>query len=319
MYDVVAIGEMLIDFTPVGISEHGNPIFERNPGGAPSNLLCAVKKLGRSAAFIGKVGNDNFGRALKQTLEENGVCSDGMVLSDKYQTTLAFVHLSESGDRSFSFYRNHGADTMMEPEEVNTALIDQCRIFHFGSLTLTSEPSRSATFAALEHAKRAGKVISYDPNLRMNLWESPELAKEMMCKGLEYANLLKISEEEAVFLTECTDYKKVAEQIIAQHPNIQAVLVTLGGDGSLALNRNGCVSLTTFPVKVVDTTAAGDSFMGGFLYRFLELEKPLEELNESDLEICLAFGNATGSMTTTKKGSIHALPSKEEVLHLMER
>ena len=317
MYDVVALGEMLIDFTPVGVSANHNPIFERNPGGAPSNMLCMLAKLGCSAGFIGKVGNDPFGHALKQTLDDNGVSSQGMVLSDEYQTTLAFVHLSETGDRSFSFYRNHTADVMLTPEEVNRGMIDDCRIFHFGSVSMTAEPSRSATFAAAEYAREKGKLISYDPNLRLNLWESAELAKEWILKGVTYANILKLSEEELVFLTGCTDFKQGAQELLDRYENLKVVLISLGGDGALALNRECTVSMTAYPVKVADTTAAGDSFMGGFLYKMLHASSSPEALSQQELLDCLSFANATGSMTTTRKGSIHALPTMEEILGLM--
>ena len=316
MFDVVAVGEMLIDFTPVK-SQGDNYLFSPNPGGAPANLLCSLAKFGKRAAFLGKVGDDQFGHLLRKTLEDNHVSTEGMVMSKQYQTTLTFVHLNEHGDRSFRFYRNQGADTMLEPEEVCYELIDRTKIFHFGSLTLTCNPARKATLSALEYAKKAGKIISYDPNLRLSLWDNKQLAKEMIQKGLDYANILKLSEEEAMFLTNCQDYMKAAQTLMERYHNLRIILVTLGANGSLALNRHNCVSLTAYPVKAVDTTAAGDSFFGGFLYQLLELGKPLDALQEEDLISCLSFGNATGSLTTTKKGSIYALPDLQEVKKLM--
>ena len=317
MFDVVALGEMLIDFTPVK-SEGDNCLFAPNPGGAPANLLCCLAKFGKQTAFLGKVGDDQFGYLLRKALEDNNVNTQGMVMSKQYQTTLSFVHLNQYGERSFRFYRNQGADTMIEPEEVDFDLIDQAKIFHFGSLTLTCNPAREATLSALEYAKKAGKIISYDPNLRPSLWESKQLAKEMIQKGMYYANILKLSEEEAVFLTNCQDYTKAAQELMERYHNLRIILVTLGANGSLALNRHNCVSLTAYPAKVVDTTAAGDSFLGGFLYQLLELGKPLDSLQEQDLISCLSVGNATGSLTTTKKGSILALPNLQEVKQLMD-
>ena len=201
MFDVVALGELLIDFTPAGTSEAGNVLFERNPGGAPANVLAAVTKLGGTGALIGKVGSDQFGFFLRDVLEKHGIDGRGLRFSHDVNTTLAFVQLNEHGDRSFSFYRKPGADTTLAPEDLDFGLIDSAKIFHFGSLSMTDEPARSATRTALEYARKKGKIITYDPNWRPVLWTSDEQAKENMLFGLQYADVLKISEEELMFLT----------------------------------------------------------------------------------------------------------------------
>ncbi|NLW11689.1 MAG: carbohydrate kinase [Clostridiaceae bacterium] len=313
MIDVTAIGELLIDFTPAGQSAQNNPIFEQNPGGAPANVLACLSKLGRKTAFIGKVGADQFGVALKQTLKQVGVATEGLIIGEDCHTTLAFVHLSESGDRSFSFYRDPGADLLLTPQEVNKQLIDDCRIFHFGSVSMTGEPSRSATLSAVKYAREQGHIISYDPNLRMRLWSSEAEAKEVILGAMPYADILKISEEELLFLTGEKDLQK-GSGLLKDTYGLKLVLITLGPDGAFASSRSAQSQAPAYAVKTVDTTGAGDSFTGGFLYCLLQSGKTLESLTENDLKEFLAFGNAVGSLTTTSKGAIPALPTLDQVL-----
>lgn len=307
MFDVTAIGEVLIDFTPAGVSAQGNPMYEQNPGGAPANVLACLSKLGQTTAFIGKVGADQFGVFLKKTLDQVGVSTQGLVTTDRCGTTLAFVHLSDTGDRSFSFYRNPGADLLLEPAELSYQLIDDCRIFHFGSVSMTGEPSVSATLSAVRYAREAGKLISYDPNLRLRLWPSAAAAKAGILSAMPLADIVKISEEELLFLTGEQDLERGARLLLKEY-DLQLVLITLGPQGAFAYNRQGHSQRPTFDVKVVDTTGAGDAFTGGFMYRLLQSGKEPADLSVAELDDFLTFANAVGSLTTTKKGAIPGLP-----------
>ncbi|HZJ82955.1 MAG TPA: carbohydrate kinase, partial [Clostridia bacterium] len=264
MMDVVALGELLIDFTPGGVSPDGNELFERNPGGAPANVLASLSRLGGAGGFIGKVGEDQFGYFLRDVLDQNGINSKGLIFSEEANTTLAFVHLEEDGERNFSFYRKPGADIMLREDEVNVELIDDARIFHFGSLSMTQEPSRSATLRAVEYAKQKGKTITYDPNWRPPLWETDGAAKEGMSIGLSYADILKISEEELAFLIGESNLQK-GTGLLADM-GITMILVTLGSEGCFYRYPKGIGNVKGFNVTAVDTTGAGDAFFGGFLY-----------------------------------------------------
>lgn len=310
-YDVLALGELLIDFTPAGTSPAGSPMFEQNPGGAPANVLVALTRLGARGAFIGKVGDDSFGQFLKQTLLAHNVGIDGLKFTHKDGTTLAFVHLDPTGNRSFTFRRNPGADTLLEPADIDESLIRKCKIFHFGSLSLTNEPARAATLHAAELAKKLGKTISYDPNYRPLLWKDKTAAIDGMRKGLQFADILKISDEEATLLTGQSDYKLAAKRLLESGPKI--VLVTLGPKGSFFQCRDGAGECPAFPVQVVDTTGAGDAFLGGFLYQFLNHNKPPETLGADELTQMVRFASAVGSLCTTAKGAITAMPSLAEV------
>jgi fructokinase len=312
MLDVTAIGELLIDFTPAGLSEQGKVLFEQNPGGAPANVLACLSRLGHPTALIGKVGNDQFGRFLKSELDKVGVSTCGLVMSETCHTTLAFVHLDVNGDRSFSFYRNPGADLLLETSETSFNLIDDCRIFHFGSVSLTADPSRQATLAAVRYAGRQGKMISYDPNLRLPLWPSPEQARTAILQAMPMADIVKISAEELLFLTGDADLSRGAEGLIRQN-DLQLVLITLGARGAYA--RNGICEAWSpaYDVRTIDTTGAGDAFTGGFLHQLLQSGKSAAELQEDDLAAFLAFANAAGSLTTVRKGAIPALPTREEI------
>ncbi len=313
MYDVVALGELLIDFTANGTSEQGNGLFEANPGGAPCNVLSMLTRLGRHTAFVGKVGEDIFGRLLKATIEEVGIDSAGLVLDASANTTLAFVQNAPDGDREFSFYRDPGADELLCPEELPLEMLGQTRIFHFGSLS----PSRSATRAAVEAARAGGALVSFDPNLRASLWKSLDTAKEQMLWGCSVCGLLKIAEEELEFLTGCKEIGEGAAQLREQFPNIQLLLVTRGKQGSIAFWKELMVSQPTYlQIKAVDTTGAGDTFCGCCLH--FVLEYGLEQLNEERLTGMLRFANAAASLITTKKGAIRSMPELDAVRRLME-
>ena len=316
MYDIAVLGELLIDFTPVGLSPNGNPIFERNPGGGPANMACAAAKLGAHTAFLGKVGDDPFGRALKETLEKNGVCAERLLLSREHPTTLAFVHLDEKGDRSFSFYRRGGADTMLSPGEIDPAVLDECRYFFCSSVMMAEGPSRETSFYLLEEAKRRGRTVVFDPNLRPNLWDSAEEMKEQVLRALPYAGILKVSEEEAFFLTGTKNVEAAANALLSRYAPA-LLCITLGAEGSFACTRKYRLRHPAFPVRAADTTAAGDSFTGGLLAAILETGKEVAELGEEELSRALRAANAVGALTASRKGSISALPAREEVAELL--
>ncbi|MFA5659455.1 MAG: carbohydrate kinase [Oscillospiraceae bacterium] len=319
MFDLISFGELLIDFTPIGTSEKGNPIFERNAGGGPANLACCVAKLGGKAAFISKVGDDNFGKALREIVSENGVNVDNVILSKEYKTTLAFVHLDKSGDRSFSFYRKNGADTMIDFEEINLKEIDGCKYLFSSSVLMTEGTSRQTSFDLLEYARSKKKVIIFDPNLRLNLWGSESDAKECIKRALGYAGIVKLSEEELVFLLGEGDIKTNAKRLMDEY-SISALLVTLGAKGCYAKVNGFEIMDIGFPdAKTIDTTAAGDSFTGGFIKKLIENGKPVSEYSYEDAAGAIHFANAVGALTTTKKGAISALPALDEVNNFMKK
>ena len=311
MNDITALGEYLIDFTPCGTSEGGQRIFEQNPGGAPVNVLTAISKLNLSTAFIGKVGNDMHGRFLKDILIKEGIKTEGLVLSDDVFTTLAFVALDEHGDRDFSFARKPGADTMLTKEEVNTDLIRNSKLFHIGSLSLTDNPAREATIFALETAKEAGCTISYDPNYRAPLWTSKETAKNTMQSVVSYMNIMKISDEETDLLTPYHEPDKAAAFLISQ--GVSVVAVTLGKDGCYVCTKDGGKTVPGFVSKVVDTTGAGDSFWGGFLYQYLQSGKTFSEITTEDAASFAKFANAVASCCVEGRGGIPSMPTLDKV------
>lgn len=315
-YDVIALGEMLIDFTLNGKSGQGNNLFEANPGGAPCNVLAILRKLGKKTAFIGKVGNDQFGRLLKETIEEAGIDSSCLLMDEEVHTTLAFVHTFPDGDREFSFYRNPGADMMLREEEVDEEVLKQARIFHFGTLSMTHDEVRSATMKAVKADKDNGLIVSLDPNLRPPLWSSMELAKEQMLNAMQYCDILKISDNEIQFVTGVEDYDE-GIRIIRERFQIPLVCLTLGKEGSRAYYKDMRVEVPGFVQEnVVDTTGAGDTFCGSVLNYVLE--HGLEELSEEDLKEMLTFANAAASLITTKKGAIRSMPEKEEIEKLIK-
>jgi len=310
-YDVVALGELLIDFTQNGMSEQGNPLFEANPGGAPCNVLSMLNNLGKKTAFIGKVGNDQFGLTLKTTLEELGIGTSNLLLDEEVHTTLALVHTFEDGDRDFSFYRNPGADMMLRAEEVQEELIQDTRLFHFGSLSMTHEGVFEATKKALGLAKDAGAIISFDPNLREPLWDSLEHAKEKIRFGLSYADILKISDNEIQWLTGEMDYTEGVKKIREEFA-IPLILVSMGKEGSRAYYKDDYVEVAPFlQEKTIETTGAGDTFCACVLNYVLE--NGMDKLTKEQLEQMLTFANGAASMITTRKGALRVMPKKEEV------
>jgi len=318
MYDAVAIGELLIDFTPHGESVQGNALFERNPGGAPANVMAAVAKLGKRTAFIGKVGNDAFGLFLQETLKRSGVDPKGLVLNDEVNTTLAFVHLKEDGDRDFSFYRKPGADLTLREDEVNYDLIGSAEAFHFGSVSMTGEPVRSVTLRAVEYAKRRGKLISYDPNYREPLWASPAMARTVIAEGLQYADLLKLSEDELAFLTGNGDCETGCARLFEKY-RIPMIFVTLGSKGCYyrVHGRSGWVP--GFEAAAIDATGAGDAFLGAMLYQALEHPGRLLGLTDAEIRERVRFANAAGALATQRKGAIPSLPELGEVRTLLRK
>ncbi len=316
-WHLAALGELLIDFTPAGQSQQGGVLFERNPGGAPANVLVVVSKLGLSGVFMGKVGQDAFGEFLRDTLVQQKVDTEGLIMTTEANTTLAFVHLDEDGDRSFSFYRNPGADMLLKENEIDEEILSNSALFHFGSVSMTKEPARSATLKAAEKAKALGKTISYDPNLRPPLWGNLEEAKEVISQGLPYADILKISEEELEFLTDEKD-PETGSKVLYDKYKTSIILVTLGPDGCFYRNGQKTGHSSGFKVNSVDTTGAGDAFLGGFLYKFIKSGKAVFDFDEVELREAIKFANAMGALTTTKRGAIPAIPSMDEVNNLVE-
>lgn len=309
------MGEMLIDFTLNGQSEQGNHLFEACPGGAPCNVLAMLNKLGRKTAFIGKVGEDQFGRLLKGTIDELGIETKGLILDKEIHTTLAFVHTFPDGDREFSFYRKPGADMMLTEEEVDYDLIRQSRIFHFGTLSMTDEPVRSATKKALEVAKEAGCLITFDPNLRPPLWNSLEEAKKQMEYGFQYCDMLKISDNEIQFVSGKEDYDEGICYLQDKY-NIPLIFLTMGKDGSRAYYKDIRVERKGFQVKAIETTGAGDTFCGCSIHGLLT--HGLEGLTEEILGDMLTYANAGAALITMKKGAIRSMPEPENITKLIE-
>ena len=311
-FDVTALGELLIDFTENGNSAQGNPMLEANPGGAPCNVLAMLEKLGKKTAFIGKVGNDMFGTQLKNAVEEVGIDTRNLVIDNEVHTTLAFVHTYPDGDRDFSFYRNPGADMMLTKDEIQEDLIRDSRIFHFGTLSSTHEGVREATRYAIDVAKEAGCMITFDPNLRPPLWKTLDEAKEQMEYGFENCDVLKISDNEVEFLFDTTDYDKGAA-LIEEKYHIPLVLITMGKDGSRAYYRGRKVEAAPFLQEhTIETTGAGDTFCASTLNYVLE--HGLDDLADENLAELLTFANAAASLITTKKGALRVMPTRDEVL-----
>ena len=314
-YDVTALGELLIDFTENGNSEQGNPLMEANPGGAPCNMLAMIQKLGGTTAFIGKVGKDMLGRQLKTAVEAVGIDTRNLMEDEEVHTTLAFVHTFLDGDRDFSFYRNPGADMMLTKEEIQEDLIRNSKAFHFGTLSSTHEGVREATRYAIDVAKEAGCLISFDPNLRPPLWNTLEDARKEIEYGLSKTDILKISDNEVEFLCGTSDYDEGAKMLIEKY-NIPFVCVTLGKDGSRAYYKGMRVEVPGFVQKnTIETTGAGDTFCGCMLHYIIQ--HGLEDLTEENLRELLTFANAAASVITTRKGALAVMPSKEEVEELL--
>ena len=309
-YDVIALGELLIDFTMNGQSEQGNNMFEACPGGAPCNVLALLNKMGKKTAFIGKVGKDQFGTLLRETITEAGIDASHLVTDDQVNTTLAFVHTFPDGDREFSFYRNPGADMMLTEEEIDPAFIAQTKIFHFGTLSMTHDGVRTATKKAVKAAKDAGCLVSFDPNLRPPLWSSLDLAKEQMEYGFSVGDILKISDNEIQFVSGKEGYDEGIAYLQEKY-DIPMILLTMGKDGSRAYYKGMRVERPGFSVKAIETTGAGDTFCGSTLNYIAE--HGFGDLTEDNLGELLTFANAAAALVTTKKGAIRAMPAREEV------
>lgn len=314
-YDVVALGELLIDFTQNGQSAQGNGLFEANPGGAPCNVLSMLNNLGKKTSFIGKVGRDQFGQTLKKSLEDLGIGTDNLMMDDEIHTTLALVHTFADGDRDFSFYRNPGADMMLREDELNESLIRDTRLFHFGTLSMTHEGVRAATKKAVAIAKDAKALISFDPNLREPLWKSLDDAKEQVRWGLSQCDILKISDNEIQWLTGKQDFTEGVQAIRAEFL-IPLILVSMGRDGSRAYYKDGYAEAAPFlQPNTIETTGAGDTFCACILNYVLD--HGLDSLNKDQLTEMLTFANAAASIITTRKGALRVMPAKQEVLDFL--
>ena len=315
-YDVVALGEQLIEFTANGVSAQGHTIFEANPGGAPCNVLAMLNQLGRKTAFMGKVGVDIFGNKLKGVLDEVGIDTSALLMDPDVRTTLAFVQTFADGDRDFSFYRNPGADMMLTEGEVDGEMLAQCRVFHFGTLSMTHENVRKATKKAIAIAKENGAVISFDPNLRPPLWSSLDLAKEQVDYGLRQCDVLKISDNEIQWFTGKEDYDE-GIKVLQDTYHIPLILLSMGKEGSRAYYRDLRVERAPYlQENTIETTGAGDTF-GGSCLNFV-LEYGLDGLDEEKLSYMLSFANAAASLITTRKGALRVMPKPEEVEKLMQ-
>ena len=316
-FDVVALGELLIDFTENGISAQGNPVYEANPGGAPCNVLAMLNKLGRKTAFIGKVGRDIFGNRLKAVLDEVGIDTSNLVMDEDVRTTLAFVETLQDGDRDFSFYRNPGADMMLKEEELQEELIRSGEIFHFGTLSMTHEEVGRATRKAVAVAKESGALISFDPNLRPPLWKSLEDAKKAAAYGFSVCDILKISDNEIQWFTSEEDFDAGIGKLQEQY-HIPLVMLSMGRNGSRAYYGNLRAEAAPFLQEAtVETTGAGDTFGACCLYHVLRYG--LNDLNEDKLTEMLTFANAAASIVTTRKGALRVMPGAEEVEALVKR
>ena len=317
-FDVVALGELLIDFTQNGLSDQGNLLFEANPGGAPANVLAMLRKLGKRCAFIGKVGKDGFGDTLEKTVADAGIDTRGLKRDPEVHTTLAVVHTFPNGDRDFSFYRKPGADIMLRADELDEELLKSCRIFHFGTLSLTDEPCKGATVRAYELAKEAGALISFDPNLRPPLWPDEESAKAAIEWGLARCDILKISDNEIEFMTGTSDFDKGAAILYERCPNIRLLNVTAGGDGSHSYYNGRHVFVPACKLGgVIETTGAGDTFCASVLNYLLE--HGIDNLWDADLNAMLRFANTAAYIVTTKKGAIRSMPEREQVEELLKK
>lgn len=316
-FDVTALGELLVDMTPCGRSAQGNDLFEANPGGAPCNVLAMLQKLEHKTAFIGKVGPDFFGEMLRQTVKDTGVDVSSLYTDEIVHTTLAFVHLNPDGDRDFSFYRDPGADLCIKKEEIREEQIAASRIFHFGTLSMTAEPALSATKAAIEYAEKHGVLRSFDPNVRLPLWKQEEDAKRAVRFGLKHCDVLKIADNELLWLTGETTLEAGIEKLRAEF-EIPLILLSMGAEGSRAYAENVYASYPAFlSDATIDTTGAGDTFMACMLHDVLEngiLDRTAESLNQA-----LRFANAAASLVTTRLGALRSMPEEAEIRALLSK
>ena len=316
MIEVVALGELLIDFASRSTDAKGYPLMQALPGGAPANFLAALTRYGKSTAFLGKVGDDTFGHLLVGTVKDAGIETRGIVVDPAVFTTLAFVTFDETGDRSFAFARKPGADTRLTWEEVDKTLIDEAKVFHFGTLSLTDEPVRSTTQKAVAYAKAQGKLITCDPNLRKPLWRCEEEAKEQILWSLAQADVVKISDDEVEFLWNCTP-EEGADKLLTEF-GVSLAMVTLGPKGCLLKTKHAACQVAGPKVSPVDTTGAGDIFGGSAVCRLLELGKPIGELTAEDLRYIGAYATTAASLSTEAAGGIPSIPEKDRVRAAME-
>lgn len=318
MYDAVALGELLIDFAPHSVNEAGYPVLSANPGGAPGNFLAALNKYGCTTAMLGKVGEDRFGRLLLGTLRQAGIDVSGVIADPHQFTTLAFVSLDETGNRDFSFARKPGADTCLTPAEVeaHASLLREARVFHFGTLSLTNEPTTSATRRALEIAREAGCLISLDPNLRLPLWKNEAAAKNAIEWSLHQADIVKISDEEIDFLWGLSP-EDGAQKLLDEY-GVSLVYATLGPKGCHVANRRNSATVSgPAVIRVVDTTGAGDIFGGSAMSRFLKCGKAPEDLTAQELTQITRFACTAASLSTQRHGGIASVPEEEEILRML--
>lgn len=315
-YQVTALGEILIDYTPMPKSENGMAVFEQNPGGAPANVCACAAKFGCNTAFLGKVGKDTQGDFLREVVLSAGIETKGLISDSDYFTTLAFVSLSETGERTFAFARKPGADTMLRKEELELSILENTEVFHFGTLSLTHSPSRETTIYAVEYAKKHGAMISFDPNYRAPLWGYVEDAEKAIRSMLSYVDILKISDEECELATGETEVEKAIEVLLKQVP---VVAITLGAEGVLIGNSSGIVKVSGFkPEKVMDTTGAGDSFWGAMLTKLVEGRKKVQDYSLDELVEMAKFANATASFCVSGRGAIPSMPTVAQVEEILK-
>ncbi|WP_377888059.1 aminoimidazole riboside kinase [Alkalihalobacillus sp. R86527] len=310
---IISLGEALIDFIPL---DKDNLTYQKSPGGAPANVSVGLSRLGAKSTFLGKVGDDVLGRFLRDTLRDYGVGVSTMILTEAERTGVVFVTNAEDGERSFDFYINPSADRFLHSEEIVAEVFDQHRILHFGSISMISEPSRSATRKAVELAKEKGLLVSYDPNLRLGLWESEERAREIIVSMLSEADILKLSEEELTFITGEDDIDAGIKKL--SHYQIPVIFITRGGEGSLVYTPEYSLNVPAMKVDAVDTTGAGDAFVSGILYGFNEWEEGLSKLTKEDLLKMTQFASVSGALAASTKGAMTALPTLTEVQELLK-
>lgn len=311
MYDIVALGELLVDFIQEGVNSDGHPVFSANPGGAPCNMLAMASKLGKKTGFIGKVGKDSMGIMLRDVVMSCGIDVKGLCFDDRIPTTLAFVSKTANGDRDFSFYRNPGADVMLSESDIDYEMIKYARVFHFGTLSMTHDMVRNATKCAINYAKKQGCLISFDPNIREPLWDCMDELRKQMAYGMEKCDILKISDNEILWFTGEKDFDKAIEKLKAEY-DIPLIFLTLGKDGSRVYYKEICSEHHGFVVEnVVDTTGAGDTFMGTALSKVLDIG--MENLNKESLNEILIYANRAASIITLRKGALSVMPEREEI------
>ena len=317
MYDFLSIGETLIDFIPVS-SETEGTVYQQNPGGSPANMACAMARLGVRSAFIGKVGNDPFGKSCRAALLRSGVDVSHLILSDQYQTPLAFIQQGEEG-KQFTFYRNKmTADLNLLEQDIDPEIFNDLKVFHFSSVSLTCEPARSTVLNAAAMARECGALISFDPNLRLNLWQSPEEARTIILQCLPLVDVLKLTQADMEFLLPGQGEREISDWLYQTY-GIQMILITRSENGCYAYVNEDHYASYSYALPTVDTTGAGDAFMAGIIFNLLKLNKSIFDLTSVEITIMLDFANALGGLVTTKPGAIDAFPDPKDVVVCMQR